>query len=244
MVCRDKSPVRLLNPAEGSGVWQKLRSNPVNIGTTLAFRCLDVFHVLVWNLNMAQLISFCASELQDKQSPVLHSVFTGWTVFFIHHSVCWPQQKHVWPPVAQMSGVCPARGHHCRTVWIHEKSKRAFSLLVTLYSHAILLFPHTSLTSLHTLDQLPYVCVFVSWSVAIMKWRPQRPHQEASVLFQNWPASQLISQTHTYSLTIQICFTKSALPLFGRDTCVIRNFLAEMLSYFVQTQSSVRIMQL
>lgn len=43
-----------------------------------------------------------------------------------------------------------------------KKSKRASSPLIALCSHAILVFPHTSLTSLHTLDQLLCVCVFVS----------------------------------------------------------------------------------
>lgn len=107
---------------------------------------------------------------------------------FIHYCLL-TTAKRARPPVALILGMCPACGHCYTTIWLfgEKKSKRSSSPLIALCSHAILPFPHTSLTSLHTLDQLLNVCVCVlergHHKVVTL------PHQEASIYLQTWPAS-------------------------------------------------------
>ncbi len=126
------------------------------------------------------------------------SFFVTVALLFIHHCVCWPQKNmpdHLLP-----------KGQACVQPVV-TKSKRAFSPLIALCSHAILLFPHTSLTSLHTLDQLPCVCVFVSWSVAITKWWPFLTRRPLSSCRADLLLNSLVIHTHTRTHTHAFYYT-------------------------------------
>lgn len=122
-----------------------------------------------------------SAHLDQIQSLIYHFLLIVLSSLFIHYCLL-TTAKRARPPVALILGMCSACGHCYATIWLFEKEKSKRSSPLALCSHAILPFPHISLTSLHTLDQLPYVCVCVleRGHHKVMTL----PHQEASIYLQ------------------------------------------------------------
>lgn len=148
----------------------------------------------------------------NKRWPPAQSVQKPNPIFlrFVHGG----RTTHLVPPLCLLTKTCLTtccpNGRHVSSLrsllqnnmdpWI--KVRGLFSSLVALYSHAILLFPYTSLTPLHTLDQLPWMCVFVSWSVAITKWRPLLTRRPRSSCSADLLLNSLVTSMHTQVISV------------------------------------------
>lgn len=135
--------------------------------------------------------------------------FVTVALVFIHHCVCWPQQNMSDRLFPKWQAYAQLMVHTAEKYGSMEKSNRAFPPLTTLEcTHSI--FPHTSLTPLHTLGQLPCVCV------CVLKRDHHKmvttPHQEASIFLQSWPVSQLIINNLMHAHTI--CFLLHILKMY------------------------------
>lgn len=141
-------------------------------------------------------------------------------LFFVHGG----HTTHLAPPLCLLTKTCLTtccpNGRHVSSLWSllqnnmdpWIKVRGLFSPLAALCSHAILLFPYTSLTPLHTLDQLPCVCV-LSWSVAIKKWRPLLTRRPRSSCSADLLLNSLVTSTHTQVVSVSTCHTPTLLVI-------------------------------